>query len=91
LLKAITRLEISAIGVKQKKRVRWQVAALPKLLKRILEAIWKELTGNQATFLFFFGYLKGGCLLFTSGRRRRVMCWMAAIWIQVSLEEVSYS
>ena len=39
LLKAITRLQIAVIGVKQEKRVRWQVTALPKLLKRILELL----------------------------------------------------
>ncbi len=56
-----------------------------------LEAIWKESPRNQATFLTFFGYLNPGCLLFVSGRRRRVICWMAAIFIHASLEEVSYS
>jgi transposase len=39
LLRAITRMAITAIGVVQKKVVRWQVSALPKLLKRILELL----------------------------------------------------
>jgi transposase len=39
LLKAITRMAITAIGVVQEKVVRWQVSALPKLLKRILELL----------------------------------------------------
>src|ERR1700678_2992360 len=56
-----------------------------------LEAIRKENAENQATFLFFLGYLNAGLGLFGSGFNRRTICWIAAICTQVSLDEVLYS
>ena len=57
----------------------------------VSEAIRKENPENQATFLSFLGYLNAGWGLFASGFNRRIICWIAAICTQLSLDVVLYS
>jgi hypothetical protein len=57
----------------------------------VSEAIRKVIQGNHATFLAFFGYLNSACSFSLFGLRLRIICWMALIFTQVSLEEMLYS